>query len=150
MTSEHPHTDSLDSLSRRLAGFKKIGWDFDETLIAHPNSKNFWRYIHDNPYRQKHFVITFRTGYLLDSIWNDLNRERSPLRPYHFDGLFGVPESLYHGFMVGAPEGSPYLEWKGEKCRNLGIQILIDDATDHVITGCARYGIEYIHPDAFL
>lgn len=143
-------SDSTDSIGELLVGARKIGWDFDETLIRHPASTAFWDYIASNPHQQEHFIITFRTSYLLDSIWFDLAREGSGLQSHHFEGVHGVPEPLYYGFVAGTELRSGYMNWKGKKCRNLGIQILIDDATDHVITGCSRYGINHFHPDEFI
>lgn len=130
-----------------IAQYQKIGWDLDRTLLDGANSRLFWDYILSNPYRQQHFIITFRTGRLFDRLWHDLGRANCPLLELHFRGVFGVPEQFYNDFVLGLVGGDRYLFWKGEQCAELGIELLIDDATMEVFAGCSRYGIDYLHPD---
>lgn len=150
MRSYRHRSDSTDSIAKQLSGAHRIGWDFDNTLIGHHASKDFWKYIERNPHNQEHFIITFRTNHLFDSVWLDLSGEGSRLRVRHFDGIFGVPEVLYRSFINGSPLRHRYFEWKGKQCRNQGISVLIDDATDHVALGCDRYGIKHIHPNELI
>lgn len=133
----------LESLRR----FRRIGWDFDETLLGHHHSTPFWTYIEDNPHGQEHFIITFRTGRLLDSVWHELVRARSNLMGLHFRGVCGVPEDLYENFAAGRQAGAAFLQWKGKQCRDLDIDVLVDDATSLVITGCRKFGVTHLHPD---
>lgn len=136
-------------MGNSLAKFRCIGWDFDDTLIGHQSSPLFWDYIRRNPHGQEHYIITFRTGYLLDSLWHDLTKELSGLGKHHFRGLFGVPEVLFANFIAGdnLDSSAEYLEWKGMRCFAAGIDILVDDAAEHVIKGCLRFGVAYLHPD---
>lgn len=133
----------MDDITR----YRKCGWDFDQVLWEHEHSRLFWNYILTNPHQQEHFIITFRTGRLFDRIWYDLGRANCPLLAFHFRGVFGVPEQVYNDFVLGLVGGDRYLFWKGEQCAELGIELLIDDATMEVFAGCSRYGIDYLHPD---
>lgn len=130
-----------------ITKYRRIGWDFDECLHGHPASEQFWNYILENPHQQEHYIITFRTGRLFDRLWFDLAKAKSPLLPLHFRGTFGVPEEHYNDFVMGFVGGDEYLFWKGRQCRDLGIEVLIDDATMEVWAGCSKYNIEYLHPD---
>lgn len=130
-----------------ITKYRRIGWDFDECLHAHPASEQFWDYILANPHGQEHYIITFRTGRLFDRLWFDLAKAKSPLLPLHFHGTFGVPEQHYNNFVMGLLGGDEYLYWKGRQCRALGIEVLIDDATLQVWAGCSECQIDYIHPD---
>lgn len=133
-----------------ITQYRRVGWDFDETLHDHPSSQQFWDYINANPHDQEHFIVTFRTGRLLDRLWLDLARAGCRLLPLHFRGVHGVPEEIYEAFTIGLKGGDRYLYWKGEICHQLGIECLIDDASLQVWPGCARYGINYYHPDGVI
>ena len=130
-----------------ITKYRKIGWDVDMTLLGGATSPAFWDYILDNPYQQEHFIITFRTGRLFDRLWFDLAKADCPLLPFHFRGIFGVPEQHYNNFVLGLVGGDEYMFWKGWQCRELGIEVLVDDATMEVWAGCSKYEIDYIHPD---
>ena len=136
-------------MNNNLAHFRRIGRDFDDTLIGHHSSPLFWDYIRQNPNRQEHYIVTFRTSYLIDSLWHDLTKERSGLGRHHFRGLFGVPEALFADFSVGdnLDRSAEYLEWKGMQCFAAGIDVLVDDATEQVVNGCSRFGVAHLHPD---
>lgn len=131
-----------------ITKYGKIGWDLDMTLLDGANSPVFWNYILANTYQQEHFIITFRTGRLFDRLWLDLAKANCPLLPLHFRGTFGVPERHYNNFMLGLAGGDEYMFWKGWQCRELGIEVLVDDATMEVWAGCSEYDIDYIHPDS--
>lgn len=130
-----------------ITKYRKIGWDFDQVLWEHESSHLFWHYILANPHDQEHFIITFRTGRLFERLWYDLATAKCPLLPLHFRGTFGVPEKHYNDFVLGLVGGDEYLFWKGKQCRDLGIEVLVDDATMEVWAGCSKYEIDYIHPD---
>lgn len=130
-----------------ITRYRALGWDFDQTLWGHASSKRFWDYIQENPHRQTHYIITFRTGSLFDRLWIDLADAECPLFPPHFCGVYGVPEEIYRAFVYGHSDGDRYLYWKGEVCRELGIECLIDDATLDVCLGCERHRIAHFHPD---
>lgn len=130
-----------------LARFTSIGWDFDETLWGNESSHRFWEYIEQNQY-QRHFIVTFRTGRMFRDLWRDLAEAGSQLLPLHFRGIHGVPEDIYYRSRIGEPGGEEYFFWKGRTCRELGIDLLVDDDLMRVWPGCAAYDIAYIHPDA--
>lgn len=130
-----------------ITRYASLGWDFDLTLWGHAKSMRFWNRILENPHRQTHHIITFRTGGLLDRLWTDLADAHCPLLPLHFRGIHGVPEEIYRAFVYGHGGGDRYRYWKGRVCRELGIECLIDDATLDVQPGCERYQIAHCHPD---
>ena len=78
----------LDDITR----YRSLGWDFDMTLHGHERSPQFWDYIHENPHCQTHYIVTFRTGRLLDRIWYDLAEAGCRLLPFQFRGVHGVPD----------------------------------------------------------
>ena len=127
--------------------YRSLGWDFDLTLWQNENSALFWDYIERNPHNQIHHIVTFRTGRLFDRLWHDLAKAKSPLLPFHFRGVHGIPEKIYAAMIGGMLGGDEYFFWKGKLCHELGIKCLIDDATMEVWAGCSKYEIDYIHPD---
>jgi hypothetical protein len=138
-----------------LKDYKTIGWDFDDTLIDHPNSRAFWRFIEHNPYGQDHFIVTFRSGGLETRIFNDLMIRGSRLEQVHFTAVHSIPHELwrdYHleparGGLITTLDDDPYLVWKGMTCAEHGIEVLIDDMTHNVLRGCRKHAIDYFHPD---
>lgn len=136
-----------DSQIAELQNYRNIGWDVDATIYEHPHASFFWRYIADNPFDQRHHIITFRTGRMVPNIWRDLARAGSQLLPLHFHSINSVPEEMWLSFQTHRQGLHPYPFWKGKTCRELGIDVLIDDATMDVWAGCSEYQIEYFHPD---
>lgn len=138
---------------KHLKNFKKIGWDFDDTLILHPMSHLMWEYITNNPYDQEHHLITFRSGGYETMIDKDFCRVGSHLRSGSFTSVRTIPNEIWEDFTyfysLADPDGidHPYLKWKGKTCSELGIEVLIDDRTCHVIQGCDEFGIVHYHPD---
>lgn len=130
-----------------LQRYRSIGWDVDATIYEHPHASLFWRYITDNPFSQRHHIVTFRTGGMVRDIWRDLARAGSPLLPLHFHSINAVPEEMWLSFQMHRQGLHPYPFWKGKTCRELGIEVLIDDATMDVWAGCSEHGIDYFHPD---
>lgn len=130
-----------------LARFGSIGWDFDGVLYDHPLAVEFQDYIIRNERKQKHYIVTFRSGGLYRSLWSDLKRSGSQLRPDHFRAVLGVPHLLWQSYQRPHQGIHPYIMWKGKMCHRYGIDVLIDDATIEVFSGCGEYQIEYLHPD---
>lgn len=130
-----------------ITQFRSLAWDFDQTLWGHENSAQFWNYIQRNPHSQAHHIVTFRTGRLLDRLWRDLADVGCALLPLHFHGVHGVPDEIFSAFAYRLEGGSDYLFWKGQVCRELNVECLIDDATMEVWGGCSKYDIAYRHPD---
>ena len=130
-----------------ITQYRSLAWDFDQTLYGHERSCQFWDYIHENPYDQQHYIVTFRTAQLFDRLWRDLSEAGCRLLPMQFRGVHGVPEHVYEAFVLGLKGADEYLIWKGKRCRELGIECLIDDASLEVWAGCSRYDIAYVHPD---
>lgn len=130
-----------------ITQYRSLAWDFDQTLWGHANSSQFWDYIQRNPHNQTHHIVTFRTGRLLDRLWHDLADVGCTLMPLHFGGIHGVPDGIFMAFACGIEGGDQYIFWKGQVCRELGIECLIDDATMEVWAGCSKYEIAYCHPD---
>lgn len=130
-----------------ITQYRSIGWDFDFVIYQNPRSAQFWDYIERNEHDQRHYIITFRTGRLFDRLWYDLDRAGSKLLPFHFRGVEGIPDHIFTAFENGKRSGMELLYWKGKMCKNLGCELLIDDAEIHVWPGCARHNIEWLHPD---
>ena len=144
---------------KKLEKYLNIGWDFDDTLIDHPNSVKMWDFIDHNPYGQKHHLITFRSGGLENRIFGDLAVRGSILIESHFENVFNIDHQVWIDFQTIEPKlilslddlkDDPYLNWKGEICYAHGIEVLIDDMTFNVLPGCQRHGIDYIHPNDLL
>ena len=134
----------------QLKGFRKIGWDFDGTIHEHPLAEQFHRFIIENPYDQEHHIITFRSGGYELYIPRELEKYVTGLLvDQHFLSLETVP----HDYWVNNKMSpiilldDPYLKWKGLRCKELGIEVLIDDDTHAVKMGCGEHGIVHIHPD---
>lgn len=82
---------NIDDITR----YRSLAWDFDQTLYGNERSRQFWDYIHENPHRQQHFIVTFRTGRLFDRLWHDLSEAGCRLLPMQFRGVHGVPNQIY-------------------------------------------------------
>lgn len=138
---------------KQLKHFKKIGWDFDGTLIGHPMSHLMWEFIILNPYQQEHHLITFRSGGMEHWIDKDFEKEGSLLRRSDFNSFKSVPHDLWleftrlYGPLCETDIDHPYVNWKGQTCADLGIEVFIDDMTQHVAPGCDQHGIVLFHPD---
>ncbi len=142
----------------QLKQYRKIGWDFDDTLIDHPLSEAFWDFIATNPYQQDHYIVTFRSGGLETRIFTDLMIRGSSLHTGHFVGIHSIDHALWqdHHLLPAQQRGiilldqlsdDPYMLWKGLTCSEQGIEVLIDDMTANVIHGCKKHGIQHFHPD---
>lgn len=144
-----------------LRDYKRIAFDFDETLIDHDLSERFWKYISDNPLGQEFHIVTFRSGGMENRVWDDLRYRGSKLTEEHFKGFHHCPHELWREFHYGGDEimtpggiflpsnnpDHPYLCWKGAICADHGLEVLIDDMPSMVLAGCKKYRIDYIHPD---
>lgn len=145
-----------------LLSFPAIAWDFDGTLIDHPNSVLMHEFILRHPEKQHH-IITFRSHGYQNSIFHEL-REIYPDAPgrSHFVGVRNIPDRAWEKFsemttrrLMGRLKGplTPweeyYIEWKGMVCGELNLPVLVDDREAQVLPGCERYGIMYLHPDDF-
>lgn len=140
-----------------LKDYKRIGWDFDDTLIDHPLSSAFWDFIMQNPYQQEHFIVTFRSGGLETRIFDDLAARESDLEEVHFLAIHSCPHELWQDHHLQKPtkliasldeiKDDPYVVWKGMICSQNDIPVLIDDMTHNVIHGCRKYGVIHFHPD---
>jgi len=69
-----------------------------------------------------------------------------------------MPRNILRDFLQVASSGNSrpddpciraYMEWKGQKCAEIGANALIDDMGAFVISGCRRYSIAYFHPTHF-
>lgn len=131
-----------------LIKFKKIGWDFDKTLVDNPRARDFYDFIMENPYDQHHYIVTMRTHGLEENIFPDLDDCSSGLCADHFIKIFNPPNTLYENKpkAIILP-GSPYFRWKGETCAQYGIEVLIDDEPHTSKEGCDYHGVIFIHPE---
>jgi FMN phosphatase YigB (HAD superfamily) len=145
-----------------LLPYKAIAWDFDGTLIDHPKSPLMHEFIISHPERH-HIILTFRSHGLQRTLFRDMQR-KYPDAPTarSFAGTYNISDHAWEKFneamqrrMFDLLDGPPtpweeyYLEWKGMMCHSLDLPVLIDDKVEHVLRGCEKYGIAYLHPDAF-
>jgi len=144
----------------RLLTYDAIGWDFDGTLIDHPKSSIMHEFILAHPTKQ-HFILTFRTHGMENSMFREMRvKYRDAPLPRCFSGTHNINArawekflatqkermlGLYHGPLT--PWEEYYVEWKGMMCDKLHLPVLVDDMTAHVLPGCEKYGIAYVHPD---
>lgn len=144
----------------QLLRFPSIGWDFDGTLIDHPNSPLIHEFILAHP-DMKHYIITFRTHGLQNTMFAEM-QHKYPDAPGReaFDGTRNISDiawerysNIYQRRLVGRLDGPPlpwesyYIEWKGMTCHDLHVPVLVDDLENLVLPGCEKYGIKYLHPD---
>ncbi|MBD8546064.1 hypothetical protein [Sphingomonas sp. CFBP 8760] len=122
-----------------LAKFTRIGWDVDDTLIGSRHAHEIADYIRANPLGQQHHIVTFRSHGMQGRVFRDL--EAYGLDRRHFDSLTNCPDHVYEA------QGEAYRGWKGSICAGIGIEVLVDDDTENVASGCAAHGVEHIHPD---
>jgi hypothetical protein len=142
-----------------LDKFSSIGWDFDETMIDHPNSGKIQEYIKDNP-KKKHYILTFRTHNLVNQIFPDLAKYPFDLDKTNFVNVFHIEDEAWAEnnqmdylriarikFGPLTPPEIYYKTWKGMICAKHNIPVLVDDREKDVILGCEKYNIIYIHPN---
>lgn len=140
-----------------LCGHKAIAWDFDDTLVGHPNAPIMHRFIAQNPHL-RHVIVTFRTHGMQDRIFDELGRYRTAPPESAFEAVINISDRRWEDFHKKqkqnisyafglSPEEKYYLEWKGMVCRDNGLTVLVDDDTENVRLGCERYHIVHLHPD---
>lgn len=136
-----------------LEKYKKLSWDFDDTLVGHEMSSSFWDFIIENPYDQVHHIITLRSHGWQDRMFGELLKEGSMLRREHFEHVLNVPDHIYESFHLNSHKRDhPYSLFKGKECQRIGAEVLIDDmeAVGRSQRGCEVYNIPHIHPDEFI
>jgi hypothetical protein len=133
------------NLHPALTAHSAIGWDFDGTLIDHPSSHLMYDFIRATPHK-RHIIVTFRSHGTQNAVFNVLDVVGGPHRTA-FEALHNVPDELWEAYTYGLRGGGRYLRWKGEVCSQLGLTLLVDDMTAHVVKGCRKFGIEHLHPD---
>lgn len=125
-----------------------IAWDVDQTLINGPNSEFFCRYIRGNPHK-RHFVVTFRTPHSWAEQALEQIRENG-VDPRFISGVSSVPEHLFEAFAqrhvtIDAARLLEFNHWKGMEAARLGCSVLVDDMEEHVILGCQRHRVKFLH-----
>jgi len=167
MADNQPDTTGDDTgfnpaLAEQLQRHAVLAWDFDDTLVGHHASPAMHRYIAHTP-QTRHLIITFRAQGLHTRLWNDLAAATRLIGQTHFERAIHLDDhlsdtvqrlrrlrarNLYAG--PDSPAERAYRHWKGMICAQIGAGLLIDDRTDDVQPGCAAFGVELLHPDAFL
>ena len=141
----------------KLATFPSIGWDFDKTLVGSEASPHLHRFITDHP-DIKHYIVTFRTHGLVQSIPFDLQiADAPPLN--RFSGVLSIPQEYWvdnecalrdrrSGILTGplTEEEILYKTWKGFICQKNSIPVLVDDDTTNTIIGCEKYSVLLVDP----
>lgn len=141
----------------QLRQYSSVAWDFDDTLINHPRQRDFWQFIRENPFNQTHHIITMRSHGLEERIFIDLERFGSDLTREHFVEVCWLDDTTFsqyasrNRFML-LTEDDPYFHFKGETCKRIGAEILIDDMESGNVSvrGCEKHGIPYMHPDELI
>ena len=144
----------------QLDKFHRIAWDFDGTLIDHPKAPVMHKFIKEHS-DKTHIIVTFRTHGWQKQVFTEM-LTRYPEAPdkSYFDGVINISNRAWEGFTemqrkraAGRIHGplSPwelyYVNWKGLVCKLKNLQVLIDDKSEHVLPGCEKYGIVFVHPD---
>lgn len=144
----------------QLSHVPAIGWDFDGTLIDHPNSSLIHEFILDHPDKH-HYIVTFRTHGLQNTMFREMQKHY-PDAPGEeaFAGTRNISDIAWEHFnhlnqlrvvnrLTGPlrPWEEYYVEWKGMICHQLNLPVLVDDLEALVLPGCEKYGIKYLHPD---
>lgn len=152
-----------------LDNHKNIAVDIDETLInGGLASLKIQKYILENNFEKNFFLITFRTGTYVDTVWQDIAYENDEIIPAMFKGLYSIPGDIRDAYakfnwykrmnFIHDPEiearmeeleelANQYTLWKGFQAKKLNCTILIDDLREMVINGCNKYGVTYVHPE---
>lgn len=163
----------LKNLGELLAGHNGIGIDIDETLINGPSSLALQRWCAENHETHNLHLITFRYNGDFHYIGQDLADANVDINM--FRGIHGIPAEAsipFHNMVmkVGRRDRAKthakwlrglahhkikeedYLEqeakfamWKGEKCKELGLTVLLDDLESFVKPGCDAHGIVFIN-----
>jgi hypothetical protein len=139
----------------QLRPYSSVAWDFDDTLVNHPLSRLFWQFIRENPYDQTHHIVTMRSHGMQETIFHDLARFGSDLQREHFNEVVWLEDQIWidkavkERHLILVEEDDPYYMFKGEACKRIGADILIDDMEDGNVSvrGCEKHGIPYLHPD---
>lgn len=136
-----------------LKKYSSIAWDFDGVLDGDTLSGEFQEFIKTNPYGQTHHIVTFRSHGMQFQIPHILSRYPAQLSIDSFGRVLNMPDKLFEisrMFVIfeeyDDPEFLPHLEWKGDRCAEIGAQVLIDDMRNFVLPGCIKNGIDYLHP----
>lgn len=140
---------------RELDKHQSCGWDFDGTIYDHPKSELMHAYIKAHP-EKRHVIVTFRSHGWQNDVWENLY-STYPDAPEKgcFEGIVNIDDEIYAKFhdasrgpvLLMGDDIRAYTEWKGQKCAELGLTVLIDDMTMMVVDGCKKHNIVHIHPD---
>ena len=163
----------MTSFIERLNKHQKIGIDIDATLIDGPKSRLLQEWCKDNHKTKELHLVTFRYNADFHFIGQDLIDADVDISM--FRGVHGSPAELMIeyltlvnkvGFRWKAKNEAKWIrslayhkilhddfikvedlahEWKGLKCKELGLTCLIDDMEESVLPGCMKHGIEFIH-----
>jgi hypothetical protein len=144
-----------------LNQFNRIAWDFDGTLINHPNSPMLHKYIKNTP-EKTHIIVTFRSHGMQNNIFNDLKIYKTAPDPKLFQHIYNISNKAFEEFQITTykrkigiitgeltSEELYYINWKGMICKNFNFPVLIDDKTEDVLPGCKIHDIKLFHPDQF-
>ena len=145
-------------LSTELYKYNNIGIDLDETLINTDKAFFIAKYIINNP-DKNYYIVTFRSHGLEEKnrVFNSLMTYlRVDMRKY-FINIISIPYEDYENKHIANVQKGViskekydsllynYLHFKGKRCKELGIEVLIDDDIKGVILGCTKYNIPLIN-----
>jgi hypothetical protein len=130
---------------------KKIGIDFDGTLVGHEHSAQLQQYICDHPEIEFH-IVTFRSHGMQDKIdrdlWSSSKDTGIEITLKEFTGIHNISDGLYESHV--ALKGDPnYWSWKARKCAEIGCTIMIDDMAEQLYEDFDRLGVLLVSPDDF-
>lgn len=152
---------------------KAVGIDIDGTLINGINSNALQRWIEAYHDEIEFHLITFRDSEDVKQAPDDIMMGRGEMK--WFKGLHSIPAEIIDPFNWNyvhiavalrngqiakakrtlAHRGVPWeewididakaREWKGLKCKELGLTAMIDDIPTMVLPGCEKHGIEFFN-----
>ena len=165
--------DNVETIIDKLNRHHKIGVDVDSTLINGPNSHIIQQWCRENHETKELHIVTFRYGLDFDHFL-PIDLDEAGVDIKMFKGVHGSPKEKFIDYWTwvntvglrNQPHEAKWLRalahhkidlekfteletfannWKGFRCKELGLTALIDDMENSVLPGCTNHGIEFIH-----
>jgi hypothetical protein len=148
---------------RVLDGHKRVGVDFDGTLVDEPKSSILVDYIIKNFKTTDFVIVTFRSHGMENEIWHILEmvHGKTGIKRDMFKGVVNIPNEMYENYLndldqlfirrragLEIPKIMPGIEayrtWKGSVCYDAKLSVMIDDKPEDVEAGCRQFGVDFI------
>jgi hypothetical protein len=147
---------------QRLLKYDRIGLDFDGTLVDGPTSPLLQDFVRSHP-EKKYYIITHRTH--TEAIGMDHELEAVGLYTDQFEQILPILNRMKELFDLDQAERRmarlppieqcdlmdmgkaerQFILWKGYACRQLGVNVLVDDIPKLSQPGCTKYRVDLIN-----